>query len=148
MSKILTSHQIPGAVIDLIEETKEFCFLITPYYKPWNLLERALEKAANLEKKIVFIFRARDSLTNEMKLLNEKFGFDVVMVENLHTKLYMNERKVILSSMNLYDSSKENNYELGYILEGKRQAQEFKEKIIGGDILCVSGNVKMEHLAW
>ncbi len=137
MKKILTNHQIPGAIIDLIEESEDYCFLVTPYFKPWNLLYRSLEKAANKEKKIIFIFRAENTISHEMAFLNEQFGFDVFFVDRLHTKLYFNGNTVIISSMNLYDSSKENNYELGYILTGRSYSRKFKDKIIDNDILSL-----------
>lgn len=134
MGKILTIHQIPGAIIDLIEETRDYCYLVTPYYQPWAVLERALKKASAQQKKLVFIFRA-GSLTPEMKSLNEEYGFEVIMVHKLHTKLYLNERKAIISSMNLYGTSKENNYELGYVIEESRTVRELRDKIIDDDIL-------------
>lgn len=136
MDKILTIHQLPGAIIDLIEETRDYCYLVTPYFKPWTVLERALEKAANRQKRLLFVFRA-GNLSPEMRALNERLGFDVYMVNNLHTKLYINERRAIITSMNLYDSSRENNFELGYVIDDSRTLRELKDKIIDRDILSL-----------
>lgn len=144
INNILTIHQIPGSVIDLIDESEEYCFLITPYFKPWQLLYRALDKAAMKNKKIVFIFRAENGITQEMAFVHEEFGHDIVLVDRLHTKLYLNENKVIISSMNLYDNSKENNYEVGYIFKGKSHSRKFKERIIDNDILSLEPAVILE----
>ena len=72
-----------------------------------------------------------------MRNLNKQYGYDVILVDRLHTKLYFNEKKVLISSMNLYDSSKENNYELGYIIKGRSRSKRFKEKVIENDILSL-----------
>lgn len=57
--------------------------------------------------------------------------------DRLHTKLYLNESKVILSSLNLLDSSKDKNYELGYTIDGKYHSKQFIEKVIEKDILAL-----------
>ncbi len=133
-SSILTIHQIPGEIISLIEETKDYCFLVTPYFKPWPVLSRSLEKAALSEKKVIFIFRDTD---NNDQIIKEicNYGFDIHFVDRLHTKLYLNEKSAIISSMNLYDSSKEYNYELGYKFTNSYEVKKFKEEVIEKDIL-------------
>ncbi len=133
-SNILLNHQLSSEIITLIESSKEYCFLITPYYKPWQLLNRALEKAAANEKKIIFIFRDREVKKEILEDLNKK-GFDIHLVEKLHTKLYLNEKTVIVTSMNLYDASKENNYEVGYKINGTYESKQFRTEVIEKDIL-------------
>ena len=136
MDKILKNHQIPSSIIDLIESSKEYCFLVTPYFKSWPLLTRALERASKNGQNIVFIFRFLPEIAH-MKELNKLYDFDVIFIENMHSKLYLNEKSVIISSMNLYDASKENNYETGYLIDNKRTAKEFYENIIKGDLLSL-----------
>lgn len=133
-SNILLNHQISTEIISLIESSKEHCFLVTPYFKPWQLLNRALEKAASNKKKIVFIFRDGDVKQSVYQDLN-KNGFDIHLIEKLHTKLYLNESTAILTSMNLYDSSKEFNYEVGYKFQNNNDVKNFKEAVIDKDIL-------------
>lgn len=133
-SNILLNHQLSGEIISLIDSSKEYCFLVTPYYKPWQLLNRALEKAASNEKKIVFIFRNGDVKENIINDLN-KMGFDIHLVEKLHTKLYLNEKTAIITSMNLYDASKEFNYEVGYKFQNSFDVKNFKSDVIEKDIL-------------
>ena len=151
-SQILTNHLISGEIISLIESSKDYCFLVTPYYKPWPILTRTLEKAAALEKKIIFIFRS-DILKEDSKKASTKdsikillpelnaFGFDIHFIDRLHTKLYLNEKTVILTSMNLYDSSKENNYEVGYKIKSVYEAKLFKEEVIEKDILALKSKL-------
>jgi len=132
---ILLTHQIPGKIIEIIQNSKEYCFLVTPYFQPWGILERELDKAARDNKKIIFIFRDQDDARFQFSFLNKEYGFDLVFVDRLHTKLYLNEKEALLSSMNLYDSSKENNFEVGYSFGSSTYSREFKEQIIDDDIL-------------
>jgi RNA polymerase-binding transcription factor DksA len=137
MEKILKSHQISSAIIDLLEddESEQF-FLVTPYFDPWKRLEDAFEKAARQNKEIIFILRAdqENKLRKEVERLNRLFSFDFIFVKRLHAKIYMNANKAIISSMNLYDSSQTNNYEFGYVLN-RKESDDVYRNIIEPDYL-------------
>jgi hypothetical protein len=83
----------------------------------------------------VFILRTDSANNDTISYLNREMGFDVVLIDRLHTKLYLNDSKALITSMNLYDSSKEFNYELGYIILGFNNIKKLKEKIIDDDLL-------------
>ena len=134
-TNILLVHQIQDRIIEIIRNSKEYCFLVTPFFQPWPILQRELEKAAQQEKKIIFILRNTPENHWDFESLNDNFGFDVIFVERLHTKLYLNENECLISSMNLYESSKDNNYELGYYFKNRQQSKNFKETVIDNDIL-------------
>ena len=138
-NSILLIHQIPAKIIEILQNSEEYCFIISPYFQSWNILDRELEKAAADNKKVIFIFRDDYNARLNFSYLNEDYNFDLVFVERLHTKLYLNERESLITSMNLYDSSKENNYEVGYYFETRQNSRHFKEKVIDNDIL--KGNV-------
>ncbi len=133
-SNILDANKIPSKIIEIIQNSTEYCFLVTAYFQTWNILDRELEKAANQNKKIVFILRD-NSKNREYEYLNSQYGFDIIYVENLHTKLYFNESEALISSMNLYKYSTENNYELGYYFSGRQYSKDFLDTVINGDIL-------------
>ena len=136
---ILLTYQIAGKIIEILQNSKDYCFLVSPYFKSWDILDRELEKAAVNNKKIIFVFRDDNHARNEFSYLNEDFGFDVIFVNRLHTKLYFNEREALISSMNLYDSSKEKNYEVGYYFQSSSIARNIKTQVIDDDILL--GNI-------
>jgi phosphatidylserine/phosphatidylglycerophosphate/cardiolipin synthase-like enzyme len=135
--QLLRNHQLSAAIIDLIQDAREYVFLVTPYFRSWPLLDRALHVASRQEKNIVLILRDIPDNHRLMRQLNADFGFDVILIANLHTKLYLSERSVIVTSMNLYDASQENNYEVGYQIRNQRTAKEFKDEIIRNDILSL-----------
>lgn len=140
-SNILLVHQIQDRIIEIIRNSKKYCFLVTPFFQPWTILQRELEKATQQQKKIVFILRDTSENHLNFEYLNEDFGFDIVFVERLHTKLYLNENECLISSMNLYESSKDNNFEVGYHFRSQTQAKNFKETIIDNDILITQPEI-------
>jgi hypothetical protein len=136
VTKILRTHQISAAVIELIEETKEYCYLVSPYIKMWHLLDRALAKASEQSKRITVITRAGSENNFDVRKLNESYGFEVVVLDFLHTKLYLNEKSAVVSSMNLYDTSSTRNHELALHLR-QHEARKLKQEIIDQDLLAL-----------
>ena len=140
MDDILRVHQISPAIVELIEHSKKYCFLVSPYYKPWPHLTRAIEKAAHQSLRMVFLFRADGQNPSNLRLmedLNKTFHFDVFFIRNLHSKLYLNENEVVLSSMNLLDSSQENNYEIGYHFKSSATAKRFFDQVLVADLFSL-----------
>ncbi|MBN2508995.1 MAG: hypothetical protein JXB03_01920 [Spirochaetales bacterium] len=137
IEQVLPTYQLSAEIIQLVKDSREFCFLVSPYYQPWPLFTRTLERAAREEKNLVFILRAGDQHSPDLSYLNTDFGFDLVYVKGLHAKLYISEKTAILSSMNLYDSSKEHGVELGYKTDSRRLIRELVESVIQDDILGV-----------
>jgi hypothetical protein len=129
LAKILGTHQISAAVIELIEETRQYCYLVSPYIKMWHLLDRALAKASEQDKRITVITRAGSERKFDVR------GFEVVVLNFLHTKLYVNERSAIVSSINLYDTSSTRNHELALHFQGA-EAKKLKQEIIDQDLLA------------
>ncbi|MCB2213225.1 hypothetical protein KQI52_14010 [bacterium] len=138
MNEILKPHQISSRILDLIlEERIEEVFLVTPYYNPWKRLVDALEEAAKMDRRIVFVFRSdqEKKLKNDIRLLNDRFGFDIIFVDHLHSKIYANKSSIILSSMNLYDCSQTNNHEFGYYIETRYEVKKIIDNVIKKDFI-------------
>lgn len=134
--KILHTHQISSTIIELIDESKEYCYLISPYIETWTLLERSLEKAARQRKRITFIVRNEDETLARIKGIHATYGFEFMMFDWLHSKLYCNERRALVTSMNLYDSSQKRNQEIGALFESASDASALLDEYILGDLLA------------
>lgn len=132
------TDEIAATITKIIDESKEYCFIVTPYYYAWEHLTKSLTKAAEQKKKIVFFIREEKSyfeggeyFDTGIKPLIE-YGFDVVYVKNLHAKLYMNEREVLVTSMNAYNSSSQYNFEIGVTFANP---DSFKRNFIYGELM-------------
>jgi len=137
MSKILRTHQLSAEIINLIDNANQYCYLVTPYYKPWELLNRSLELAAQAKKKIYFILRNELKVNNIASMLSRQYKCEVRILDYLHTKLYVSDKQAIISSMNLYDTSNSRNLEMGYLIESKPEVQKIKKEIIIDELLKV-----------
>ena len=143
----LKTHELSVEVIQLIAAAKEYCYLVTPYVKLWPQLERALEDASKRGLFLTFIIREDASNDRLIQKLNGDWGFEVVVVKDMHIKLYLNERKAMLSSMNLYDASQQRNLELGYAsFQPKTMKEDIIENYILKDSSCVRWPGKFESV--
>lgn len=139
LDTFLKTHQIASEIINLISNAEAYCYIVSPYIKLWPQLERELAKASKKGKIFTFVIRDTERNGPLIKKLNYEFGFEVVIIKDLHLKLYMNEKECILTSMNLYDASQTNNLELGYKF---RNTSGFRKSILNEYILEDSNLVR------
>jgi hypothetical protein len=96
---------------------------------------KTLELAASEEKKLFFLFEDTQEGNGSIAELNEAYGFDVFFIRDLHAKIYLSEREALICSMNLYNYSKENNYEIGYSIRNTLELKEISQDFIIGEML-------------
>jgi phosphatidylserine/phosphatidylglycerophosphate/cardiolipin synthase-like enzyme len=137
-NRILKTAEISTEVVKLIQDSREYCYLVTPYFKPWPLLERVLDEAKQRGHRITMIARVDDQKPYQIARLEQwqaRFQFELIELSHVHMKLYVSEKAAILSSMNLLDSSQEKNYELGYLFDDQRTARSLLDDIVETELL-------------
>lgn len=138
MGRILKTAEISTEVIKLIQDSREYCYLVTPYFKPWPLLERALDEAKQRQRRVTMIARVDDQKPHEIRQLEEhqkRFAFELIELNRLHIKLYVSERAAVMGSMNLFDSSQTKNHEIAYLFDDTRMARIFLHDVVEGELL-------------
>lgn len=113
---ILDADATTIAIKKLILEAREYVVLICPYLDLSASIIASIQKAIERHVTIHVVYRV-DNPTDAAKCAHiEKdlvaFGCDVTHCRRLHTKCYMNEQVVIISSLNLLTSSQSGNFEL------------------------------------
>jgi len=139
--KILTnSNSVFGEIEKVVENSREFIYIVSPFIKSelkdqvsYDKFKNAIEIAKKKGIDINFISKqpSLDSKVNpeeELKGFTDE-GCKLYLVPNLHTKVYCNESKALITSMNLYMHSIINNEEIGVKISKKRELKEF-DKII------------------
>ena len=101
--------EVPKAIVRIFDEAEKYIVAVSPYLDPWEDADRAMVRAVQRGvRDIQFIVRGHVKWPygqkESMAWLHD-LGVRVSWVENLHAKIYMNERAVLLSSMNLIESS-------------------------------------------
>lgn len=123
MAKILTTKGTAAALEDLIRHAQDEIYLISYSFIISNTFLKRLRQVANKGKivNIVFGKSIKPPAMQELKLIE---NVRVYFLENLHAKIYANESKCIIGSMNFSESSENSNVELGVLLtkEGDKNA--------------------------
>jgi len=124
--KLIKPSQISGEIMTLIEEADKYLILISPYcnFKGWNKFRKSINLMSKKNIEVSFYVREdkKDSI-NEVKAL----GYHPYTIKNLHTKLYINEKYAIVSSMNLLKSSDDNSLDIAYKTETQKEFDEILE---------------------
>jgi hypothetical protein len=123
MAKFLKGNELNAAIENLFEDAEKSIVLISPYIKlheRYISVLRSKKGNPKLEIKIVF-GKNEDDLSKSMK--EEDFNFfkefpniEIRYEKRLHAKYYANDDSAIMTSMNLYSFSQDNNIEAGILL--------------------------------
>ena len=118
MATFLTGNDLNAQLENLFEYAGEYIILISPYIKLHDRYASALKvKKDNPNLKIIVVFgKNEDDFSKSMKQEDFNFFKDFPNIEiryekRLHAKYYANESSAILTSMNLYNFSQDNNIE-------------------------------------
>jgi phosphatidylserine/phosphatidylglycerophosphate/cardiolipin synthase-like enzyme len=117
MPKYLRTTGISAGVEELIREAKERLYIISPYLKLSDNIRELLNDKEREKVEVRIIFGKQELMPTEMSFLNNLKYVRLYFSKNLHAKCYLNEKKMIISSMNLYEFSQVNNREMGILIE-------------------------------
>jgi hypothetical protein len=124
MGQFLTGKELNTAIYKIIWEAEQNLLLVSPFIKLDDYFKKLLDKHKHNPKlHICIIFGKNEgspgkSLRKEdIEFLKEFKNISIVYCANLHAKYYGNETKGIITSINLYDKSFENNIEFGVFYE-------------------------------
>ena len=112
----------------LMSNASERITFVAPYIGLWEHFKSKLGEASR--RKIEISFLTRDSEEERVPRKRpiqdlarlKAHGVDVIEVPNLHAKIYMNERTVLLSSMNITLPSIANSHEFAFMLRSEMDA--------------------------
>lgn len=116
MAKFLNTTGVSYHLEELINSTKDKLILISPYLQ---LSERIKEHLSNLniqKRDIRIVYRENKLQLEENNWLESQIGIRTSLCKNLHAKCYINENEAIITSMNLYEFSQQNNNEMGIFI--------------------------------
>src|SRR3990172_3309773 len=119
MAKFLNTSKAYAEIEDIVSKARNKLVLISPYIKiPKNLLER-LKYADNQRVAITLVCRKEDLNPEQRDALATMSNLELRFMINLHAKCFYNEASMVITSLNLYESSAQNNREMGILLTAK-----------------------------
>jgi phosphatidylserine/phosphatidylglycerophosphate/cardiolipin synthase-like enzyme len=117
MAKFLNTRKAVAAIEELIKEADTKLILISPYLKLSKDFKELLTYRNNQDKITTIIFGKQELKPDEMKFL-ESLRFVILKFnEDLHAKCYVNDKQMVITSLNLYEFSMANNKEMGVLID-------------------------------
>lgn len=117
MAKFLNTRKAVSEIEDLIKNADQRLILISPYLKISKDFRELLDYRNKKDKITTVIFGKQELNPDEMKFLQ---GLRFVILkynEDLHAKCYLNDNRMIITSLNLYEFSMANNKEMGILID-------------------------------
>jgi hypothetical protein len=124
MAKFITGQDLENVISDIIWGAEGILLIVSPYIKLDDYFKRLFERHTNNPKLHILVVFGKNE--GEVGKSFSKANFDffkqfpnitVIYVPDLHAKYYGNEKKGVITSINLYDYSFKNNVEFGVYTE-------------------------------
>lgn len=113
MAKFLNTTGVSYHLEELIKGTKDRLILISPYLQFTDRIKEHLSNLNTQKRDIRIVYRENKLQFEENNWLESQIGIRTSLCKNLHAKCYINEKEAIITSMNLYEFSQQNNNEMG-----------------------------------
>lgn len=124
MSKFLTGKDLDDAICDIIWDTERTLLIVSPYIKLDDYFKKLFDKHENNPKiHLILVFGKNEKAVKksmskaDFDYFKKFLNISIIYVPNLHAKYYGNEKKGVITSINLYDYSFKNNIEFGVFRE-------------------------------
>jgi phosphatidylserine/phosphatidylglycerophosphate/cardiolipin synthase-like enzyme len=122
MAKFLNTTGVSYHLEELIKGTKDRLILISPYLQFTDRIKEHLSNLNIQKRDIRIIYRENKLQLEENNWLEGQIGIRTSLCKNLHAKCYINENEAIITSMNLYEFSQQNNNEMGIYISKTQDA--------------------------
>ncbi|MGM0582960.1 MAG: phospholipase D family protein [Bacteroidota bacterium] len=123
MAEFITSNNLNAELENILEKATKQLVIISPFIKLHSRYKSALKTALEYPKLEINVVFGKNENKITSSLSQEDFEFfrefpnmHIYYEPNLHAKFYANEDTALLSSMNLYDYSQNNNIEFGVLM--------------------------------
>lgn len=129
MAEFLTTKSTVSHIEKIIIEAEKKLVLVSPYLQISKTFFERLKDASNKNIKITIIFGKNELKPNEENLLDELKNLELLFYKNLHAKCYFNEKAMVITSMNLYEFSENNNREMGVFITKQNDKNIFEQAV-------------------
>ena len=127
MAKFLVTSGVNYKLEELIKGTEDKLILISPYLQFSKRIKDNIASLNILKRDIRIIYRENKLQVEENNWLEGQVGVRTSICSTLHAKCYLNEKEAIVTSMNLYTYSQENNDEMGIYVTKKEDPDLYEE---------------------
>ena len=128
MAEFLDTQGVSYYLKKLINNSNDKLYLISPYLQLNNQLKLSLEDRHKFSIDIVLIYgKVTDINPDDSEWLKSMPGIKLMFHKDLHAKCYFNEKEAIITSMNLYMFSQQNNVEMEIYISKEKDEELYKQ---------------------
>lgn len=143
MPKFLTTAHISAELVNLIRTAKDEIVIISPYMKVNELLKSEIDLANARKVRFTIIYGKTDMRPEERAWIDGLTTRETGFISNLHAKCYLSESAAIVTSMNLYEYSQQNNDEMGILATREADAELYQDIYEEARRLGLKANLKL-----
>lgn len=129
MAEFLTTNGTSYNIENIIIDAKGRLILISPYLQLSKTFYERLKDASNRNVKVTIVYGKDELKPNEKNSMAELKNVELKFFQNLHAKCYLNETKMVITSMNMYEFSEKTNREMGVLIDSKDDKELFEKAI-------------------
>ncbi len=127
MAKFLTTRGTASEIEKIINNAQKSLVLISPFIKIPDSLFQNLIAADQRNVRITLIYGKNNLEPQTREQFQKLKNFRLCFLENLHAKCYFNEQDMVISSLNLYDFSEQNNREMSVLISRSTDEEVFND---------------------
>lgn len=128
MAEFFTTRGIAHKLEEIIIDAKKELILCSPYLQIDPMLIDRMKDAVRRKVTISVVYRKHSEFNDrESKTFTDVANVRLYQLENLHSKCYMNEGEMIITSMNLYEYSERRNREMGIYFTKEKDPELFRK---------------------
>lgn len=127
MAKFLNTTGVSYHLENIIKNANDRLILISPFLKINNRIKELLEDKNRLKIDTRIIYGKSELQPDETDWLNSMKYIRTSYCDNLHAKCYINEDEALITSMNLYEFSQQNNNEMGLSITRENESELYHE---------------------
>lgn len=129
MAEFLTTTGVSHYFEQMIDKAEKWLVFVSPFWKTNPVLRQQLGHKFEKGFPTWLIHGKSEMNTGEDKWWKQFPCVHMGFLENLHAKCYLSEQEAIVTSMNLYDFSQQNNNEMGIVLR-KKDDKDLYEQVV------------------
>jgi len=128
MAEFLDTQGVSYYLKKLIDNSNDKLYLISPYLQLNNQLKLSLEDRHKFSIDIIMIYGKVSEINPiDSEWLDSLPGIKLMFLKDLHAKCYFNEKEAIITSMNLYMFSQQNNVEMGIYVSREKDERLYEQ---------------------
>ncbi|HNT09087.1 phospholipase D family protein [Methanoculleus sp.] len=114
MADFLDAPKVSAAFIEIIKSAEEQIFIVSPYISLTPHNKKYLQSIDDKKVPIDIVYRSdTNPKPEDLTFFKQLQSAQLYKCNDLHAKCYINELFGIITSMNLYEHSQSNNWEMG-----------------------------------